>query len=100
MFYDDIYVYNKEKYFAVFLIKKISKKYCIINLNDVKLMKSENFKDTNVGFFIANNVNDVVAIFRFRECFNEKIILCSENVSLTEKYSKTFPIPCLDISRP
>ncbi|MBC5834525.1 hypothetical protein G6N05_08635 [Flavobacterium sp. F372] len=96
----NIYVYDKDKYFFLYLKKKLSHKYNFIRLEDVSLMISQNYKKDDMGIFIVNNVNDVVAFFRFRECFNERVLLCTEKPIICEKYKKTFSISFLDISKP
>lgn len=96
----NIYVYDKRKYFVIYLKRKFSKNYNVKGLDDVKLMVKKKFMDDDIGIFVANNVNDVVAFFRFRDWFDAKIILCTDNIKFSEKYRNTFKIPCLDISRP
>lgn len=95
-----IYVYDQRMYFIPFLRKKYAKQHHFIRLNDVKLMKADNYTSNDVGIFIANNVNDVLAFFKFKECFKDRIILCTEKSIIYEKYKKTFPISFIDISKP
>ena len=96
----NIYVYDKDKYFFLYLKKKLSHKYNFTRLDDVSLMIAENYKKDDMGIFIVNNVNDVVAFFRFKECFHSRILLCTEKPIICEKYKKAFSLPFLDISKP
>lgn len=95
-----IYVYDKENYFFLFLKKKFSGNYHFIRLNNVELMSAHHYDKNDVGIFIANNVNDVLAFFRFKECFHSRILLCTEKPIICEKYKKAFCLPFLDISKP
>jgi hypothetical protein len=83
-----VFVYDKKKYFFIFLKKKLSNKYKFMKLNDVELMTVQDYDKDDIGIFIANNVNDVVAFFKFRECFNDRILLCTEKPIICEKYKK------------
>jgi hypothetical protein len=97
---NSIHVYDKKKYFVIFLKRKLSKAYHVKALDNVKFMEVNNFNANDIGVFVANNVNDVAAFFRFRECFVGRIVLCTENISICKKYQNTFKIPYIDISRP
>ena len=87
----NIYVYDKDKYFFLYLKKKLSHKYNFTRLDDVSLMIAENYKKDDMGIFIVNNVNDVVAFFRFRECFHSRILLCMRNLLFVRNLKKLSP---------
>lgn len=95
-----IYVYDKRKYFIIYLKKRLSKRYNFIKLTSIELMNKEYLKNGSIGLFVANDVNDIVAFFRYRECFNDKVLVCTEKILISDIFKKTFKINSLDISKP
>lgn len=96
----NIYVYDRRRFFFIFLKKKFSKEYNFIRLNSVEYMKIENFNSDDVAVFNAYYEFDIVAFFRFKECFENRILVCYEKNDVASKYKNTNEIEFIDISRP
>lgn len=96
----NIFIYDQRNYFFVFLKKKYSKKYNLVKLNDIDLMKIENFAPNDIGIFISHNEKDIVPFFSFYRCLNERVFICTEKTAVANKFQKMYRLKTIDISKP
>ena len=96
----NLFIYDKRRYFFLFAKKRLNREFNIIKLNNIELMKVENFGINDIGLFLANNKDDIIAFLSFHNCFRDKILICSEKEKIAKKYNHFLKSKCFDISKP
>lgn len=99
----NIYVYDQRKYFFFFLKRKFVKKYNFITVDNFELFDLIDFtflNSGNVAIFIAYDIVDLFAFYRFQKYFSKNILVCSEKKDVSDLFKKKYKIDCIDISRP
>jgi hypothetical protein len=97
----NIFVYDKKKYFFLYLKRKYLKDFNWIKLNKSDLNKIENYNSEDLFAFVVYDNTDILPFYNLPECFDKKrILVCSDKLVMAEKCYKLFKIKSLDISKP
>ena len=75
----NIFIYDTKNYFFVYAKKKFQQSFNVVKLNEIDLMKVENFDNGDVGVFVLGDTKDYGAFLYFYNCFKSRMLICSEN---------------------
>lgn len=96
----NIFIYDTKNYFFVYAKKKFQQSFNVVKLNEIDLMKVENFDNGDFGVFVLGDTKDYGAFLYFYNCFKSRMLICSENEKISKKYKNQFSVKFLDISKP
>ncbi|MES2864246.1 MAG: hypothetical protein V4666_09030 [Bacteroidota bacterium] len=96
----NLFIYDKRNFFFLYTKKKLHKEFNVIKLNKIELMKEKNFGANDFGLFLANEKEDFIAFLSFHNCFNDRILICTEKEKISKIYNRLLKSKCFDISKP
>lgn len=97
----NIFVFDKKRYFFLFLKRKYSNDFNWFKLRESELIKIENFNSEDLFVFVVYDNTDILPFFNLHDSFDKKrLLVCSDKFVMVEKCYKLLKIKSLDISKP